>query len=111
MQACTETNYHEYRKEQLSLRTGSAAFVEAKDASTYTKGASLMMPELAHRGRSGPALAPNHGKGASSDTGLAQNNDHASATTVSNPVPGSHHLPMVAGVLPTYHEQFVVFAN
>ena len=85
MQACTESSYHEFRKEQLSLRTGSAAFVEAKDASTHTEGASLMLPELAHKGPFRPVLAPKYAKGASSDAPLAQKTDNASAATVSAP--------------------------
>ena len=83
MQACTESSYHEFRKEQLSLRTGSAAFVEAKDASTYTEDASLMLPELAHEGPFRPVLATKYAKGASSDASLAQKTDNASAATVS----------------------------
>ena len=85
MQACTESSYHEFRKEQLSLRTAGAAFVEAKDASTYNEGASVMPPELAHKGLFRPVLAQKHAKGGFPDAPLAQKTNNATAANVSAP--------------------------
>jgi len=42
MQACTESSYHNFRKEQLSLRLEGRAFNEPKDASTHTVESHLV---------------------------------------------------------------------
>jgi hypothetical protein len=108
MQACTESSYHEFRKEQLSLRTGSAAFVEAKDASTHTEGTSVMPPELAQKGPFGPVLMQKYAKGAFPDVSLAQKTDSATAANVS--APGLlQPLSAQGRIIPTHSEHVVLF--
>jgi len=54
MQACTESSYHNFRKEQLSLCLEGRAFIEPKDAFTHT-GESHLVADSAHVESSGPA--------------------------------------------------------
>ena len=53
MQACTESSYHNFRKEQLSLRLEGRAFIEPKDASTHTEESHLVA-DSAHVDSSAP---------------------------------------------------------
>ena len=76
MQACTESSYHNFRKEQLSMRLEGRALVEPKDASTHTEE-SHPVADSAHVDSSAPVN--------SADTSQPETEIVSSSVSLSDP--------------------------